>query len=89
MAALDLKQYDRQIRLWGLAAQQRMSESRILVFGLRGLPAEICKNLALAGGPWDEEHGQCAVPFMYVCAADCTVVHLQVLGALLLWTMRS
>jgi len=47
--SVDQKQYDRQIRLWGLAAQQRMSETRVLVFGLRGLATEICKNLVLAG----------------------------------------
>lgn len=43
------KQYDRQIRLWGLAAQQRMANASVLVIGLRGLAAEICKNLVLAG----------------------------------------
>ena len=47
--SVDQKQYDRQIRLWGLAAQQRMSETRVLVFGFRGLATEICKNLVLAG----------------------------------------
>ena len=47
--SVDHKQYDRQIRLWGLAAQQRMSETRVLVFGFRGLATEISKNLVLAG----------------------------------------
>ncbi|KAI9089817.1 hypothetical protein DFS34DRAFT_383186 [Phlyctochytrium arcticum] len=41
--------YDRQIRLWGLEAQQRMRTARILVAGLNGLGNEICKNLVLAG----------------------------------------
>ncbi|RIB05713.1 sumo-activating enzyme subunit 1, partial [Gigaspora rosea] len=41
--------YDRQIRLWGLEAQQRMRISSILISGMRGLSNEICKNLVLAG----------------------------------------
>lgn len=41
--------YDRQIRLWGLDAQKRMSSSRVLVYGMGGLAAEVCKNLVLAG----------------------------------------
>ncbi|CAM9195434.1 unnamed protein product [Choristocarpus tenellus] len=43
------EQYDRQIRLWGLDAQQRMSGSRVLISGLNGVTAEACKNLILAG----------------------------------------
>ena len=41
--------YDRQIRLWGLEAQKRLQNSRILICGMRGLGAEVAKNLALAG----------------------------------------
>lgn len=41
--------YDRQIRLWGLEAQQRMRNSSILISGIRGLSNEVCKNLVLAG----------------------------------------
>lgn len=41
--------YDRQIRLWGLDAQKRLRHSRILLIGLRGLGAEIAKNIVLAG----------------------------------------
>ncbi|CAG8437180.1 10665_t:CDS:2 [Ambispora gerdemannii] len=41
--------YDRQIRLWGLEAQQRMLNSKILMVGMRGLSNEVCKNLVLAG----------------------------------------
>ncbi|KAJ3148850.1 SUMO-activating enzyme subunit 1 [Geranomyces variabilis] len=41
--------YDRQIRLWGLDAQQRMRQSQILVVNVTALSNEICKNLALAG----------------------------------------
>lgn len=80
------RQYDRQIRLWGLAAQQRMTGgnahssnlsvsniacasvrrdilllvlvsyltrctagAQVLVVGMRGLAAEVCKNIVLAG----------------------------------------
>ncbi|XP_041275819.1 SUMO-activating enzyme subunit 1, partial [Pyrgilauda ruficollis] len=42
-------QYDRQIRLWGLEAQKRLRASRVLLVGLRGLGAEVAKNLILAG----------------------------------------
>ncbi|XP_063793713.1 SUMO-activating enzyme subunit 1 isoform X2 [Pseudophryne corroboree] len=42
-------QYDRQIRLWGLEAQRRLRTSRVLLVGLRGLGAEVAKNLILAG----------------------------------------
>eukprot|EP01116_Phalansterium_solitarium_P017229 TRINITY_DN4181_c1_g4_i2.p1 TRINITY_DN4181_c1_g4~~TRINITY_DN4181_c1_g4_i2.p1 ORF type:complete len:188 (-),score=35.86 TRINITY_DN4181_c1_g4_i2:31-594(-) len=41
--------YDRQIRLWGVDAQQRMKQARVLVIGLRGVTSEVCKNLVLAG----------------------------------------
>eukprot|EP00743_Colponemidia_sp_Colp-15_P005056 GILK01005444.1.p1 GENE.GILK01005444.1~~GILK01005444.1.p1 ORF type:complete len:320 (-),score=53.72 GILK01005444.1:236-1195(-) len=41
--------YDRQIRLWGVEAQRRMMNSRVLLIGFRGLNAEVCKNLVLAG----------------------------------------
>uniref|UniRef100_A0A0N5AG07 SUMO-activating enzyme subunit 1 n=1 Tax=Syphacia muris TaxID=451379 RepID=A0A0N5AG07_9BILA len=41
--------YDRQIRLWGLEAQNRLRNSRVLLAGLSGCGAEIAKNLVLAG----------------------------------------
>ncbi|CAO0795415.1 unnamed protein product [Mucor circinelloides] len=41
--------YDRQIRLWGLDAQQRIGKSSILIAGMRALSDEVCKNIALAG----------------------------------------
>ncbi|KAI8069845.1 SUMO-activating enzyme subunit 1-like protein [Gilbertella persicaria] len=41
--------YDRQIRLWGLDAQQRIRKARILMAGMRALSNEVCKNLVLAG----------------------------------------
>ena len=42
--------YDRQIRLWGAAAQQRLRSARVLVCGaFDGVAAELTKNLVLAG----------------------------------------
>ncbi|OCH91925.1 hypothetical protein OBBRIDRAFT_791786 [Obba rivulosa] len=41
--------YDRQIRLWGLEAQQRMRNATILVLTLRGAATEAIKNIVLAG----------------------------------------
>ncbi|KAG1894170.1 uncharacterized protein F5891DRAFT_1063645 [Suillus fuscotomentosus] len=41
--------YDRQIRLWGLEAQQRMCNATILVIRLRGTATEAIKNIVLAG----------------------------------------
>ncbi|KAF7422657.1 hypothetical protein PC9H_010813 [Pleurotus ostreatus] len=41
--------YDRQIRLWGLEAQQRMRNATIVVVCLRGTATETIKNIVLAG----------------------------------------
>ncbi|TBU26012.1 hypothetical protein BD309DRAFT_749915 [Dichomitus squalens] len=41
--------YDRQIRLWGLEAQQRMRNATILVVQLKGVATEAIKNIVLAG----------------------------------------
>ncbi|KAI0771138.1 hypothetical protein BD413DRAFT_62838 [Trametes elegans] len=41
--------YDRQIRLWGLEAQQRMRNATILVVKLKGVATEAIKNIVLAG----------------------------------------
>ncbi|PKS11930.1 hypothetical protein jhhlp_001225 [Lomentospora prolificans] len=41
--------YDRQIRLWGLQAQQKIRKASILLLTLRALGNEIAKNLVLAG----------------------------------------
>eukprot|EP00252_Welwitschia_mirabilis_P008825 TRINITY_DN2102_c0_g3_i1.p1 TRINITY_DN2102_c0_g3~~TRINITY_DN2102_c0_g3_i1.p1 ORF type:complete len:329 (-),score=85.45 TRINITY_DN2102_c0_g3_i1:117-1070(-) len=41
--------YDRQIRVWGVDAQKRLSKSRVLVIGVTGVVSELCKNLVLAG----------------------------------------
>ncbi|ESO93718.1 hypothetical protein LOTGIDRAFT_182121 [Lottia gigantea] len=41
--------YDRQIRLWGLDAQKRLRASKVLLIGLKGLGAEVAKNIVLSG----------------------------------------
>ena len=41
--------YDRGIRLWGVSAQQKLRESRVLLLGFSVCGAEVCKNLVLAG----------------------------------------
>jgi ubiquitin-like 1-activating enzyme E1 A len=41
--------YDRQIRLWGWEAQQRLMKSRLLMYGMNGVGAEVVKNLMLGG----------------------------------------
>lgn len=41
--------YDRQIRLWGAQAQERIRSANILLVSLRALGTEIAKNLTLAG----------------------------------------
>lgn len=45
----EIEQYDRQIRLWGVDAQKRMRDARVLIVGLGALGAEVSKNLLLAG----------------------------------------
>ncbi|TGZ65989.1 hypothetical protein CRM22_005582 [Opisthorchis felineus] len=41
--------YDRQLRLWGVEAQNRLKRSRILLLGMTPLAAELAKNLVLVG----------------------------------------
>ncbi|CEO97973.1 THIF-type NAD/FAD binding fold domain-containing protein [Plasmodiophora brassicae] len=41
--------YDRQIRVWGMDAQNRMRRSHVLVCGLNSIHGEVCKNIVLAG----------------------------------------
>jgi len=41
--------YDRQLRLWGVQAQQRLLNAKVLIWGLEGSNVEACKNLVLAG----------------------------------------
>jgi ubiquitin-like 1-activating enzyme E1 A len=33
--------YDRQIRLWGVEAQRRMRDSRVLIHGMTAVAAEV------------------------------------------------
>ena len=41
-AAREAEVYDRQIRLWGVEAQRRMTSSRVLIAGMGGLNCEVC-----------------------------------------------
>ncbi|ODQ80022.1 hypothetical protein BABINDRAFT_161667, partial [Babjeviella inositovora NRRL Y-12698] len=41
--------YDRQIRLWGMEAQQRLRSANILLINLSGVGTEVAKNLVLGG----------------------------------------
>lgn len=41
--------YDRQIRLWGAEAQNKMRNSKVLYIHVTGVSSEIIKNLVLAG----------------------------------------
>ena len=45
----DIALYDRQIRVWGMEAQLRMKQFRVLVAGVSGVSVEVAKNLVLAG----------------------------------------
>ncbi|WFD03238.1 E1 ubiquitin-activating enzyme [Malassezia obtusa] len=41
--------YDRQIRLWGLEAQNRMRSAHVVIHGLSGVATEVVKNIVLSG----------------------------------------
>lgn len=41
--------YDRQIRLWGVNAQSRIRQSKVLMLGFNGVASEVAKILTLAG----------------------------------------
>ncbi|XXG41565.1 hypothetical protein AAC387_Pa01g2004 [Persea americana] len=49
LTAQETALYDRQIRVWGVDAQRRLSKSHILVSGMNGTVAEFCKDIVLAG----------------------------------------
>ena len=49
LSADEIALYDRQIRLWGAQAQERIRSANILLVSLRALGSEIAKNLTLAG----------------------------------------
>lgn len=41
--------YDRQIRLWGMDAQNRLRDAKVLIIGVNGVSCEVIKNLVLTG----------------------------------------
>ncbi|KAJ9524696.1 hypothetical protein QJQ45_024315 [Haematococcus lacustris] len=41
--------YDRQLRVWGLEVQNRLTAARVLIIGGDALAAEVAKNIVLAG----------------------------------------
>ncbi|QLG72260.1 hypothetical protein HG535_0C06150 [Zygotorulaspora mrakii] len=49
LSADEIALYDRQIRLWGMAAQARMRLARVLLINLSSIGTEICKNIVLSG----------------------------------------
>lgn len=49
MTADEIALYDRQIRLWGVKAQELIRNANILLIGIKALGNEIAKNLVLAG----------------------------------------
>lgn len=49
MLADEIALYDRQIRLWGMQAQQKIRNANVLLITMRGLGNEIAKNLVLSG----------------------------------------
>jgi len=53
--------YDRQIRLWGVDAQKRLNESKILIIGMGGIGAEVAKNIILGGVKSVKLMDDCAV----------------------------
>jgi ubiquitin-like 1-activating enzyme E1 A len=59
LSADEIALYDRQLRLWGIEAQNRMRRANILLITMKALGNEIAKNLVLAGigslTVWDSE----------------------------------
>ncbi|KAF2652347.1 hypothetical protein K491DRAFT_695667 [Lophiostoma macrostomum CBS 122681] len=49
MSPEEIALYDRQVRLWGFAAQERIRKANILLVSIRALASEVAKNLVLAG----------------------------------------
>ncbi|KAL6890155.1 hypothetical protein ACP4OV_008918 [Aristida adscensionis] len=49
LTAQETALYDRQIRVWGVDAQKRLSKAHVLVCGVNGTTTEFCKNIVLAG----------------------------------------
>ncbi|KAK4146296.1 uncharacterized protein C8A04DRAFT_35018 [Dichotomopilus funicola] len=49
ISADEIALYDRQIRLWGMKAQEKIRSANILLITMKALANEIAKNLVLAG----------------------------------------
>ncbi|KAK4232093.1 putative DNA damage tolerance protein [Podospora fimiseda] len=49
ISADEIALYDRQIRLWGMKAQEKIRNSNILIITMKALANEVAKNLVLAG----------------------------------------
>jgi ubiquitin-like 1-activating enzyme E1 A len=49
LSADEIALYDRQLRLWGMEAQNRMRKAHVLLITIKALGNEIAKNLVLAG----------------------------------------
>ncbi|WEW56630.1 E1 ubiquitin-activating protein aos1 [Emydomyces testavorans] len=49
ISADEIALYDRQIRLWGVKAQEKIRTAKILLISLKAIGNEIAKNLVLAG----------------------------------------
>ncbi|EKD19134.1 ThiF family protein [Drepanopeziza brunnea f. sp. 'multigermtubi' MB_m1] len=49
ISADEIALYDRQIRLWGVQAQEKIRNANILLITMKALANEIAKNLVLAG----------------------------------------
>ncbi|KAI2639902.1 hypothetical protein GGS26DRAFT_580490 [Hypomontagnella submonticulosa] len=49
LSADDIALYDRQLRLWGMEAQQKIQSANIVIITMKALANEIAKNLVLAG----------------------------------------
>ncbi|CZR54636.1 probable AOS1-forms together with Uba2p a heterodimeric activating enzyme for Smt3p [Phialocephala subalpina] len=49
ISADEIALYDRQIRLWGVQAQEKIRSANILLISMKALANEIAKNLVLAG----------------------------------------
>ncbi|KAI9924404.1 hypothetical protein ASPWEDRAFT_47952 [Aspergillus wentii DTO 134E9] len=49
ISADEIALYDRQIRLWGVKAQEKIRSANILLISMKALANEVAKNLVLAG----------------------------------------
>lgn len=49
ISAEEIALYDRQIRLWGVQAQENLRKANVLLISMKALANEVAKNLVLAG----------------------------------------